>query len=434
MKRSVLGLLWWLAVVAVAVAGFWWAGRSREPRPPPGRKVISWIVVISPLRDFYEAEVAEFEQLHPDIQVRIIWVPASEYHMKFKTLAAAGEAPDLFYCGDVWLRYLLPFMRDLTPFVERDAVEIGLDDYFPPIRAAMQQDGKYYVLPEAVNVALLYYNRRLFAAAGIAEPTENWTWADLVHAGEALTQPARDGQPGAWGCGRVEGWWGKWLIYVRQAGGRIFTPDGRRCTLDSPEAIAGLKFFADKSARYHFSAPAGFEPLNGFVNQRVAMVVGGHVSFWLNYNQMPDLDWDVQLLPAGPATRRGGELAIAGYSMSQHCVHPEAAWSLLKFLTRREAIAQVVARGGIAVRQSAAKAHLRQRSPGEHPRNLAAVYRQMDFAEPIPRHPHFIELMLQIVQPEIDRLIQGELTPEQAAHRAAAAANAYLATFESAAP
>lgn len=166
----------------------------------------------------------------------------------------------------------------------------------------------------------------------------------------------------------------------------MFTPDGRRCLLDSPEAIAGLKFYHDKSEKHGISAPAGFEPLNGFVNERVAMILGGHVNYWLNYNQTPGLDWDVQLLPEGPVTRKGGELAMAGYSVSKTSPHPEEAWALAKFLTRPEAIARIVARGSLSVRRSVAEAQMRDARPEDRPRNLAAAYRQFQYGEHIPRH------------------------------------------------
>lgn len=423
-------LLTWVACGLVAASGFWWAGRSREPGAHSAKTVITWYSIITPLRDHYEAEAKAFMQAHPGVEVRIIWVPNSEYNVKLKTLAAAGQLPDLFLSGDVWISYLLPLTLDLTPYVARDAAEFGLADFFPPIRTAMQHEGKYYIMPEYMNLSLLYFNRRMFAAAGLAEPAAGWTWEDLVRNGQALTRPATAGRPAIWGCSRVESWWGEWLIYVRQAGGKVFTPDGRRCLLDSPAAIAGLRFYVEKSSRHHFSAPAGFEPLNGFVNERVAMIVGGHVNYWLNYNQVPALDWDVQLLPAGPAGRRGGELAMAGYSVGKTTRHPEEAWALAKFLTRREAIEEIVARGSLAVRQSVAESSQRGGSRQTHPRNLAAAYAQFDYGEPIPRHPHYIELMLQIVQPEIDRLVLGELTPEEAGRRAAAAANAFLATFD----
>lgn len=429
MLSRLRALLLWPAVLALAAVGFWWSARSHEPPPAPGRKLITWVHFVSPLRDFYEQQVAEFQRLHPDIEVRLILVPMSEYHMKFKTLAAAGQAPDLFYSGDVWMSYLLPFMRDLTPLVERDAAEIGLDDFFPEIRAALRHEGRYYVMPEHANVALLYYNRGLFRAVGVAEPTADWTWDDLVRAGVALTRPATADDPGVWGCGRMEGWWGEWLTYVRQAGGTVFTPDGRRCALDSPAAIAGLRFFQDKALRHRFSAPAGFEPLNGFVNHRLAMLMVGHVNFWPNYNQMTDLDWDIQLLPIGPASRSGGELAIAGYGIYRHTPYPEEAWLLLKYLTRPEAALEVMRHGSISPRRSVAAVQIGERRSGDRPRNVAAAYDQIQYAQPIPRHPYYIEIMLQIVQPEIDRMVQGELTPEQAARRATDGVNAFLATF-----
>jgi len=422
-------LLPWLLAGLLAAAGFWWAGRSREEPAGPGQTVISWYVIITPLRPVYEAQVAEFERLHPKIKVNIRWVPGSEFNVKLKTLAAAHQLPDLFFTGDVWLRYLLPFTRDLTPLVRRDAAEFGLDDFYPEIRRAMQLDGKYYILPETLNLSLLYYNRRLFAEAGQPEPTADWTWDDLVRAGRAVTKPERDGKPGGWGCSRVEGWWGEWLIYVRQAGGKVFTPDGQRCLLDSPEAVAGLRFYLEKSTKYGISAPAGFEPVNGFVNARTAMIVGGHTNYWQNYNQVNGLDWDVQLLPAGPAGRSGGELAIAGYSINRESPHPEEAWALAKFLTRPAAIAEVVKHGHLAVRRSIGEAELRGSGPGTRPRNLAAAYRQFEFGEPIPHHPNYIEIMFQVVQPEIDRMVLGELTPEEAGRRAAAGVNAFLDTF-----
>jgi multiple sugar transport system substrate-binding protein len=426
--------LLWLTVALLAATGFWWAGRSHEPPPAPGRTVISWYVTINSLRDHYEAQVAEFEKLHPEIKVRIIWVPASEYNVKLKTLAAVGQLPDLFFSGDVWLSYFMPFTRDITAYVQRDAAEFGLGDYFPEIRRAMQLDGKYYILTQEMNISLLYYNRRMFAEAGLAEPTAAWTWDDLVRAGQALTHEGKNGQPGVWGCSRVEGWWGEWLIYVRQAGGKVFTPDGRHCLLDSPAAITGLRFYLEKSSKYHFSAPAGYEPVNGFVNERVAMVVGGHTVYWFNYDQIPGLDWDVQMLPSGPVTRRGGELAMAGYSISRTSRHPEEAWALAKFLTRPEAIAAIVARGSLSVRRSVAEAVTRAPGPHVNPHNLAAVYRQFEFGEPIPHHANYIEIMGQIVQPEIDRMLLGELTPEEAGRRAAAAVNAFLVTFDPSGP
>lgn len=421
--------LLWLGAIVLATLGFWWAGHDRTGARADGRTEISWYIIITPFRDHYEKQVAEFERLHPQIKVNIFWVPGSEYNAKLKTLAAAGQLPDLFYSGDIWMSYLLPFTRDITDFVERDAVEMQLDDFFPEIRNAMQLNGRYYIVAEQMNLSMLYYNRRLFREAGVPEPTEQWTWDDYVRAGQAITRPGAPGRPGVWGSSRFEGWWGEWITYVRQAGGKMFSDDGRRCVLDTPAAIEGLRFYLEKSSRYGISAPAGFEPINGFVNERVAMVYGGHVSYWYYNNQVPGLDWDVQVLPSGPVTRRGGEIALAGNSINRLSRHPEEAWALMKFLTRPEAIAPIVARGALSVRRSVAEAQMRQPGPRANPHNLEAAYRQFAYGELIPRHTHFIEIAGQIVQPEIDRMLLGQQTPEETGRRAAAAVNAFLATF-----
>ena len=67
--------------------------------------------------------------------------------------------------------------------------------------------------------------------------------------------------------------------------------------------------------------------------------------------------------------------------------------------------------------------------PRSLPRNLEAAYAQYEYGEPIPHHANYIEIMFQAVQPEIDRMLLGELTPEEAGRRSAEAVNAFLATF-----
>ena len=49
MLSQIRALLLWLAALALVVTGFWWAGHSREPEMQAGRKVITWMLHISPL-------------------------------------------------------------------------------------------------------------------------------------------------------------------------------------------------------------------------------------------------------------------------------------------------------------------------------------------------------------------------------------------------
>ena len=418
-----------LLALAVLVLAFRYAGHRAPPDARPGAVPITWLVPITPAKPIYEGLAAEFARLHPEIALRLIWVPSAQYPIKFKTLAAAGQAPDLFDTGDVWVAYMLPFLLDLTTYIARDAAEIALDDYYPEVLSAIQFDGRYYFLPHNMTVSLLYYNKGLFDRAGLAYPTRDWTWDDLVAASRALTLRDPSGSVEQWGCATVPSWWGEWLIYVRQAGGKLFSEDGSRCLLDSPEAIRGMTFFHDKVHRLGISPPPGREFPNALASKRYGLSVGGHVGDWKTLNNVTDLDWDVQMLPVGPAGRKGGEIALGAYGISKRTKHPEAAWTLLKFLTSRHAVERQVRAGALAVRKSVADSVLFAPDRTAAPANIAAVYEQLKYAEPMPRLPDFIEIAIDVIQPEVDLMMQGRQSPEEACRRAAAAANAFLSTL-----
>src|SRR3954447_17457537 len=207
---------------------------------------VTWMVAVGPDRPMFEKLLARFHELHADIRVRPMWVPASQYQTKLKTLIAAGKSPDIFWSGDVWVAYELPFLADLTDLVERDAKELDLDDFYPELLAACRYNGRQILLPRWFNIALLYYNRKLFDDAGEPYPSPDWTWDDYLAAAKRLTRRGADGKVEVWGSTITTGWWGEWLICVRQAGGQLFTDDLNRCLLDSPQAIEGMQFYYDK--------------------------------------------------------------------------------------------------------------------------------------------------------------------------------------------
>ncbi len=343
---------------------------------------------------------------------------------------AAGLTPDLFYCGDVWVAYLRPFLLDITPYVERDREEIQLDDFYPQLLKLCQVDGRYLYLPRYFNVSLLYYNVGMFRRAGLAPPTRDWTWDDYTTTSLAL-QAEYGTQKTLWASDIVTGWWGEWLIFVRQSGGDFFDATGTRSGLDSPEAIRGLRQYYDKVYTHHIAPPPGFRPEKGFAAGTFALSQGGHSGDWYWYRQVEGLEWDVQLLPLGPHGRAGGEVAVDAIGIAKTSKHPEAAWGLMKRVVSVDGIRQHAELGFPPVRKSVAAATLLKGDPGtrsESPRHAEALYEALDDAMPIPRHADFIEIAIQLVQPEIDMMLEGKQTPEETAQRAARATNRFLET------
>jgi multiple sugar transport system substrate-binding protein len=393
-------------------------------------KVVWMMPLDQKMKPTIDGIVQEFERDNPAVDVEMLWVPSQQYQTKFKTLVAAGLTPDLFYCGDVWVAYLKPFLLDITPYVERDREELQLDDFYPELLEACQVDGRYLYLPRYFNVSLLYYNVGMFRDAGMALPTAEWTWDDYT--ASSLAMQAKLGhENGLWASDIVTGWWGEWLIFVRQSGGDFFDETGTRSGLDSPEAIRGLKQYYDKVYTHRIAPRPGFRPEKGFAAGVFALSQGGHSGDWYWYRQVKGLEWDVQLLPSGPNGRAGGEVAVDAIGIAGNARHPEAAWGLMKRVVSVDGIRRHAELGFPPVRRSVAEETILKGEPGKRaqsPQNAEALYAALDHALPIPRHPDFIEIAIQLVQPEIDMMLEGKQTPEEAARRAAQATNRFLDT------
>jgi multiple sugar transport system substrate-binding protein len=384
------------------------------------------MVGVGPDRPMYEELLARFHQLHPEIAIRPMWVPGTQYQTKLKTLIAAGKPPDIFWSGDVWVAYELPFLADLTDLVRRDAAELDLDDFYPELLAAGRYQGRQMLMPRWFNVALLYYNRTLFDQAHEPYPSPDWTWDDYLAAARRLTRRGPDGNVQIWGSTVTTGWWGEWLTYVRQAGGRLFSEDMNRCLLDSPQAIAGMQFYYDKIHEYRISPRPGFGPDQGFLSGRIAMEFGGHTGNWIAYNQVPSLDWDIQILPRGPATRRGGEVAVDSFGISKDSRHVEQAWEFIKFLVSKQSVRAHVRNGYLSVRKSIARELLLGETRPEHPRHVQAAYEQLKYAQQVPRSPDYIEIALEVIQPDVDRMLDQRLDVAQTCRTAARSADRFI--------
>jgi multiple sugar transport system substrate-binding protein len=427
-KRSIGSILGLVAIVL----GVGSCDRGQAVRASAATPIeVTWMVGVGPDRPMYEQLLARFQELHPNIDVRPLWVPSAQYQTKLKTLIAAGKSPDLFWSGDVWVAYELPFLADLSDLVARDAAELDLADFYPELLAACRYDGRQILLPRWFNVGLLYYNRTIFDEADEPYPSPDWTWDDYLAAAKRLTRRhgPDDKDVEVWGSSITTGWWGEWLIYVRQAGGQLFSSDMNSCLLDSPQAIVGMRFYYDKIHKHRIAPRPGFGPDHGFLSGKIAMELGGHTGNWIAYNQIENLDWDIQLLPKGPATRSGGEVAIDSFGIFKYSKHREQAWEFVKFLSSKESVRTHLQHGYLPVRKSVAREMLmRPRGPDRaaHPRNVAAAYEQLKYAQQVPRSPDYIEIALEVIQPDVDRMLDKQLDVAQTCRSAAESANRFI--------
>ena len=136
-------------------------------------------------RPGYEKAIAEFEEAHPDIEIKWEAFENNSYKTKIKTAMNDPETlPDIFF---TWSG---AFLGD---FVAAEAVYC-LDEAYKPFAEELPElmlanstyDGKHYAVPLTYNIVTLFANMDLLAEAGWDHVPE--TYEDLCDCCDALLE------------------------------------------------------------------------------------------------------------------------------------------------------------------------------------------------------------------------------------------------------
>ena len=412
-KFASIALIGTLALGAVISTGF-----AQGPAKVTMSMDANW-------RNAFEPLINEFNASSKTAQIEVLWGGDQA------KLIAAQRAPDIINTGDLYVETQKDLLTDLNPYIAKAGDGLNISDFYPQMLAPLKLKGKQLALPFRFNVGLLYYNKDLFDASSVKYPSKTWSQANYLDAAQKITK-TDGGKATQWGASTTLGWWGEWLIHVRQSGGEIMK--GNTVTLDTPAAIAGLQFFYDKttSGKYKIAPGPKDDNLGGFAGGKTGMEYGGHTGTWPGLNAAKSLNWDIQVLPKGSKQQRGAEFALEGYGVSSSSKNPDAAWEALKFLTGRKFINTSFDKLGLPPsRQSVADEALavsREKRPS--PKNLEALFDGLKTGITLPRNKEFVNMAIQVVQPEIDKMLEGKQSAEETAKIATEKGNKYLASVK----
>ncbi len=143
-------------------------------------------VITSPERtETLKSIVGKFEAANPGTKVEIISLPWGEAFQKFATMVSAGEIPDVMEMPDTWVSLyanngmvesLEPYLKtwSVTPDLSDRALELGRD-----------VKNTAYMLPYGFYLRAMFYNKKLLAEAGVAEPPK--TMAEFEEAAKKIS-------------------------------------------------------------------------------------------------------------------------------------------------------------------------------------------------------------------------------------------------------
>jgi multiple sugar transport system substrate-binding protein len=237
---------------------------------------------------------------------------------------------DSFVNGGV----LQPLPKDMFPAEQIEA------DFFP-IVTAMKRGDDYYGLPTAVRSLALFYNKALFAEAGIEGPPE--TLDQLVDYASQMAVKDSGGNYTTVGLtvemgGQDHQWWRE--VLVRQFGGAPYSDDYSTVTYNDAAGVAATQWYTDLTTK-HEVGYTGFmdEGQAAFRAGRAAMTIDG--TFRLgSFRDITDFEWAVAELPANADGLRSNYASYFanGIGAKSEGEELEAAAKFLAYLSSPEAM------------------------------------------------------------------------------------------------
>ncbi len=233
-----------------------------------------------------------FESKNPDIKVDVQLTGYNDYITALATKVAGGNAPGVFEMNmENYLSYMLRgACADLS------ALGVAKENYSEGTLAAVSSAGKLYAVPMSFSTCVLFYNKALFDQAGVAYPTNDWTWADAQAAAEKIAALGDD-------------IWGYYQpitnneLYksVAANGGSLLNEDYTAFTVNSPENVAVLDAMIARVRGENHVMPtsedmAGRGDWDLFSEGKLGMIITGIWGFG-TFAEKCAFDWDIVVEP-----------------------------------------------------------------------------------------------------------------------------------------
>ncbi|WAL73180.1 sugar ABC transporter substrate-binding protein [Kitasatospora sp. YST-16] len=287
-----------------------------------------------------EPELKKFEQ-QTGIKVNLEVIPWSDLLNRILAATASGQGPDVLNIGNTWSASLQA-TGALLPFDQAAFDKIGGKDRF--LESTIASAGAKGKDPAAVPLYSmaygLYYNKKLFQAAGIATPPA--TWEELVADGKKLTSGDKYGL--AIEGGNVSENVHHAFTLGMQHGTGFYDASGKP-QFDSPEAVAAVKQYVDFIANDKIAAPGNAEyaanqSVTDFATGKAAMLMWQSAGANLKSHGMNPDDYGVVPVPA-PAGATGDKATtsmVAGINLAvfKNTKNLDGALNFVKFMTSDE--------------------------------------------------------------------------------------------------
>gem|GEM_PF-89621 len=233
--------------------------------------------------DYYSYLFESFGQTEAgrNVEFRFEEIPTADaFNQKIKLLISSGDLPDIVLSGGnsiVELAARSGKVADLTPFFDADPRWKALfDDRSLEFNTV---DGRVYGVPVSREISYIYYNKELFAYAGVVPPETSFaSWDDFFAACDAFIASGivPVGMDTA-GSGLLTNLWFSALIATQSEAGAAWMNTAYPTDFETPEVIG-----AARQLQKMFSEYTTPDAVGGKYDTMVAHFFSGEVAMFPN--------------------------------------------------------------------------------------------------------------------------------------------------------
>ena len=255
-----------------------------------------------------------------------------DYWTKIKTRMSSADAPCIVTTQAARAQELGELLTPLDDL----AKEAGLDltRYNQAMMQGMTVDGKVRAIPYDAEPMVLFYNKTMFAQAGLKEPGVDYTYEQFLSDAKALT---KDGVQGFAVAPDISY---PYLPFAF-ANGNVPVKDGK-LNITDPGFVADIQQTFDLVGKENVAAnPADTTdvPMQGFQAKKVAMVIEGPW-FYSTIREGMENEVGVAVVPS-KSGKPVGMIQGSGFGISAKCPDKKAAFQNIVKMTTPEVVAYV---------------------------------------------------------------------------------------------
>lgn len=202
MKRKIMLLMSLVLVLSFVLSA---CTPAAAPTAAPAQKVVvNWwhISTKDPALSDWQKMADDYTAAHPNVEVKITVLENEAFKTKLATVLQSGEVPDIFQSwGGAGLteQAKAGLLKDITADLEANG-GTWKTSFAPGALNVFAVDGKYYGVPWDMGMVSVWYNKDLFAKAGIEKTPATWEefLTDVQKLKDAGITPIALGEKDSW--------------------------------------------------------------------------------------------------------------------------------------------------------------------------------------------------------------------------------------------